>query len=117
MNWSFLSILNYLGKFSPATAEVCEPLQKLTLVKADWMWSRIYQDLHDRAKKILMKDACMKFYDASRPLHLEIDASGVGLGDGLLQVKDGMNCRCDEVLENTTMHPNAFTSKSPSGAE
>ena len=33
---SFLSILNYLGKFSSINAEVCEPLCKLTAVKADW---------------------------------------------------------------------------------
>ena len=27
---SFLGIINYLGKFFPGTAEVCDPLQKLT---------------------------------------------------------------------------------------
>ena len=30
-----LGILNYLNKFSPATAEVCEPLHKLISVKTD----------------------------------------------------------------------------------
>ena len=33
---SFLGIINYLRKFSPATAKVCKALQKLTSVKADW---------------------------------------------------------------------------------
>ena len=27
---AFLSIINYLGKFSPGTADVCDPLHKLT---------------------------------------------------------------------------------------
>ena len=40
----------------------------------------MFQDLYDRTKKIIKKDACLKFYDASRPLHLESDASGVSLG-------------------------------------
>ena len=30
---AFYGIINYLGKFSPGTAEVCEPLQKLTSSK------------------------------------------------------------------------------------
>ena len=31
---SFLSIVNYLSKFSPMTAEVCKPLRRLTSVNA-----------------------------------------------------------------------------------
>ena len=35
------------------------------------------QDLYNRAKEIVKKDACMKFYDVARPLYLETDVSGV----------------------------------------
>ena len=45
-------ILNYLSKFSPVTAEACEPLQKLTSVKADWDQNRMYQDLYHKPKMI-----------------------------------------------------------------
>ena len=31
---SFWSIVNYLSKFSPMTAEVCKPLRRLTSVNA-----------------------------------------------------------------------------------
>ena len=35
----------------------------------------------------------MKFYEVSKPLYLELtDASSIGLGAGLLQVRDGINC-------------------------
>ena len=54
---SFLGILKYLSKFSPATAEVCKTLQKLTSVKAAWTWNRMYQDLYDTAKNIIKKTA------------------------------------------------------------
>ena len=74
------STQNYLSKFSSVTTDVFEPLSKLTSVKADWTWNRIYQHLYDRAKKIIKKDPCIEFYDASRPLYLEIDASDVSLG-------------------------------------
>ena len=47
------------------------PLQKLTLVKADWILNGMYKDLYDRAK-IVKKDTCMKFDIASRPLTLTL---------------------------------------------
>ena len=59
----------------------------------------------------------MKFYDTSRPLYLETDASEVSLGAGLLQIRDGMNCGCDEVPDNATLHPNVFINKSLSSTE
>ena len=58
-----------------------------------------------------MKDVCMKFYDASKPLYLQTDASGVGLGAGLLQMQQGMNCTYDEVPNKVALHPNAFASR------
>ena len=46
------------------TADVREPLRKLILVKDDWSWNGMYQDLHDKAEKVITENACMKFYDA-----------------------------------------------------
>ena len=48
----------------------------------------MYQDLYKKAKKIIKRDAYMKFYDASRLLLLETITSGVSLGAGLLQVRE-----------------------------
>ena len=50
---SFLDILNHLSKFWPAAAEVCQPLWKLTSVKADWTWNGMFQDLYDRLKNMV----------------------------------------------------------------
>ena len=94
---SFLGILNYLSKFSPVTAEVCEQLGKLTMIKAEWPWDRMYQDLYDKAKKLATKDACMKLYNALKLLYLETDASGISLGARLLQVRKGINCQHDKL--------------------
>ena len=44
---SFLGIINNPSKLPPMTPEVCEPLQKLTSLKTDWTWNRMYQDLYD----------------------------------------------------------------------
>ena len=33
----------------------------------------------DKAKSIIKEDACMIFYDETKPLYIETDVSGVGL--------------------------------------
>ena len=65
----------------------------------------------------MTKDACLKFYDTSKPLYLDIDASGIGLGASLLQMRKDMNCWFDKVTDNATLCPIAFASKSLSSVE
>ena len=83
---AFLDIINYLGKFSPGMAEVCKPLRKLTSSKTAWAWNASYQQLFNKAKLLIKVDVCMKLYDNTKLLYLEIDASGIGLGAALLQL-------------------------------
>ena len=60
---SFLGIINYLGKFSLSTAEVCKPLRKLSSARNDWTWNSTCQILYGGLKSIIKKDASMKFYN------------------------------------------------------
>ena len=114
---SFLGIINYLGKFSPGTAEVCDPLQKLTSSRTMWMWNASYQQLFDKAKLLVKVEVCMKFYDDTKLLYLETDVSGVSLGAALLQLCDNTACQRDVVPDNTSLRPIAFASKSLTGAD
>ena len=59
----------------------------------------------------------MKVYDNTKPLYLETNASGVGLGVALLQMLQGTACQKDVAPDNTTLHPIAFASKNLTGAE
>ena len=99
------------------TTKVCEPLQSLISVRTYWTWNRMYQDLHNKGKKIGKKDAYMKFYNMARPLYLETDTSSTGLGVDLLQVRNSMNCRHNEMPDNAILCLITFTSKSLSKAE
>ena len=113
----FLGIINYLGKFSPDTAEVCKPLLKLTSSKTTWTWNTSYQQLFDKVKSIVKADVCMEFYNDAKPLYLETDASGVGLGAALLQLHNNMTCQIGIAPDNITLCSIAFASKSLTSAE
>ena len=136
---AFLGIINYWRKFSPSTAGICESLRQLTLNKTEWAWNakifypviekifytlkqigwetyikkKKYQKLFNKAKSIISKDACMKFYNETQPLHLETPASGVGLRAVLLQTRSGTGCPRDKAPDNSILRPLAFASKKP----
>ena len=59
----------------------------------------------------------MKFYDDTKPLCLETDASGICLVAALLQCRDNTGCHKDTAPDNTILCPIAFASKSLTGAE
>ena len=42
---AFPGIINYFSKFSPSTAEICEALRQMTLVKMEWTCNADYQRL------------------------------------------------------------------------
>ena len=58
----------------------------------------------------------MKFYDGSKPLHIETDEFGVSLGVALLQTRIG-TCPKYEVPGNSILRPITVSSKSLSSAE
>ena len=53
----------------------------------------------------------MIFDDEIKPLYIETDASGVGLGAAQLQARSGTNCSKDEAPDNSILRPIIFVSK------
>ena len=73
--------------------------------------------MFNKAKAIIKQDACVKFYDDTKSLYIETDASGVGLGTALLQTRSNRSCHRDKALDNSILRPIALSSKSLTGAE
>ena len=67
--------------------------------------------------KTIVKDECVKFYEAARPLYLENDTSEIGLGFKLLQVRDGINSGNNEIPDNTKLLPTTLAGKGLSSVE
>ena len=113
---AFLGIIKYLGKFSPGTAVVYDPLWKLTSSKGDVDKECIIPIISAKNKLLIKSDMCMKFYNNSTT-YLKTDMSGVGLGTALLQTWDSTICQKDMVPDNTILHLIAFASESLTDAE
>ena len=60
--------------------------------KTVWTLNALYQVLYDVVKSLIKDDVCIKFYNETKPLYLETNASGIGLCVTLLQTRDGMTC-------------------------
>ena len=85
--------------------------------KTEWTWNVTYQKMFDKAKVIIKEDVCLKFYDETKPLYLETDASGDRLGAAFLQTRRHTSCHRDKAPDNSILRPIAFSSKSLTGAE
>ena len=85
--------------------------------KTLWTWNASYQTLFNKVKSLTKDDVCMKFYDETKPLYLETDASGIGLGATLLHMRDGVICPRNIAPDNTILRPIAFASKSLTSME
>ena len=59
----------------------------------------------------------MRFYDKTKPMYLETDASRIGLGAAILQMRNGTTCPKDIAPDNTILRPIMFASKSVTSAE
>ena len=72
--------------------------------------------MFNKAKVVIKEDACMKFYDETKPLYIEMDTCGAGLGAALLQTRNNTSCTKDEAQDNNILRPSAFFSKNLTGA-
>ena len=83
---AFLGIMNYLCKVLLAHVDMWN-VRNLTSARTEWPWNETYQKIFDKAKSIIIEEACMKFCDENKPLYKELDASGVWLGAALLHIR------------------------------
>lgn len=81
----FLGMLTYLSAYIPKFAEKAHILRGLLKNEALWIWEADHQKCFEELKSAITEDACLKYYDASTPLTLRVDASQIGLGMALVQ--------------------------------
>ena len=96
---SFLGIINYLNRFSPSNASICESLRQLICAKWNVYGMQHIISYWKKPKSIIKEGACMKFYNETQPLYLETETSGVRLEAALLQARSGTSCLRDKATK------------------
>ena len=81
----FLGMTNYLTRFLPSLADLCQPLRELLTKDVAWQWMPKHQDAMDRVCEAVTKAPVLQYFDKSKTTTIQCDASGTGLGAVLLQ--------------------------------
>ena len=119
---SFLGCVNYLSRFMPELRALQQPLQSPVKVNTEYIWLSHHTDAFEKIKDAVSQDCLIQFYDVSKPLFIEPDASKKGLGCILLQPVSGMD---EKDIANTSKmndflsghRPVVYASKSFSNTE
>ena len=96
---SFLGMVTYYIKYIPNSAELLEPLYKLTRKEEDFIWSNKCNNAFNQIKKLLISNRVLANFDSELPLKLTVDASSIAVGAIL-----------SHVYNDNTERPIAFAS-------
>ena len=93
-------MVNFIAKFAPQVSEVTAPLRELIKKSISFRWL----DIHDKAfsdlKSILIDSQAFRYYDVTKPVTLQVDASQHGLGAALIQ-DNGVIAYASKALNKT----------------
>ena len=82
---SFISMINYLSKFSARLSELAEPIRELSKDKVPFNWGPEHHAAFKQIKKEIVIAPILVYYNPKKETTLQTDASIKGLGACLLQ--------------------------------
>lgn len=80
-----IGFMAYLAKFTPHLSEVCEPLRRLLDRDVPWHWLPKHDAAVEEIKRLVTAAPILRYYDVTKPVTIQSDASLKGLGCCLLQ--------------------------------
>ena len=76
----FLGMVTYLAKFMPHLSQMTEPLRRLEDKNVEFQWLEQHSIAMNTIKKFLTEALLLRYYDVSKPVTVQCDASQSGLG-------------------------------------
>lgn len=81
----FIGFVTYLAKFMPRLSDVCEPLRRLLDKDVEWHWLPKHEAAIEEIKRLVTTAPILRYYDSTKPVTIQSDASLKGLGCCQLQ--------------------------------
>ena len=82
---SFLGMVTYLSPFIPQLSSHTAILRGLLKTNVEYSWNATYQVTFDKLKSLVCKDTTLRYFNVKKPVTIQVDASGKGLGGALIQ--------------------------------
>nr|XP_023660029.1 uncharacterized protein K02A2.6-like [Paramormyrops kingsleyae] len=84
---TFLGMINYLSKFAPRLASINAPLRHLLKESNEFTWDAQHDKAFNEVKELITREPgpVLTYFDPTKELRLQADASKHGLGAVLLQ--------------------------------
>ena len=103
-------MVNYLPRFLAFLSDLCAPLQSLLKKDTEFLWMPVHQHAFDQIKLHVSNYVKLQFYNANKPLYIEVDTSSKGIGAVMLQGDSIMrNESKSEIPKN--LRPISYASK------
>ena len=82
---SFLGLVNYLNRFSPRLAELCEPLREVCRQDTEFQLTKSVRVAFYKIKEEIAQNVTLPYFNPQSDTTLQTDASKKGLGAVILQ--------------------------------
>lgn len=84
---TILGMVNYLSKFAPMLSDINAPLRQLLKESSEFVWDAQHDRAFEKMKELITREPgpVLAYYNPSKELRLQVDASKYGLGATLLQ--------------------------------
>ena len=107
-----LGICEFARKHVPNFAELARPLHNLTRKKVPWRWTHTESQALEKLKTAVLTNIQLHVPDHSKPLYLFTDASDLGMGAQLCQLKNPVKDEDLKKVKESDKLPIAFYSAS-----
>ncbi|XP_048583876.1 uncharacterized protein K02A2.6-like [Nematostella vectensis] len=102
----FLGMTQYLSRFIPNLASTAAVLWDLTRKSSQFQWCPEHQKAVDDIKKLITSPASLQYFDSTKPVVIQVDASQRGLGATLIQDKGPVEYRSKLLTETERRYSN-----------